>query len=117
MKASAWLVILALVKAIYAQTYGFWVTGLDDNLWEVCQALNLSEYEEIRELNSVGDVRSVDPGRTYMIPYTTAVAPATSSKDRSQFLYFNKQERTISLDRMVAAAEATTLPTQKLLPL
>lgn len=111
MKASAWLVILALVKVIYAQTYGFWVAGLDDNLWEVCQALNLSEYEEIRELNSVGDVRSVDPGRTYMIPYTTAVAPATSSKDRSQFLYLNKQER------MVAAAETTTLPTQKLLPL
>jgi hypothetical protein len=117
MKGSTWLVILALAKATYAQSYGLWIAGLNDNLWEVCQALNLSEYGEIRELNSVGDVRSVDAGRTYTIPYKTVVAPATWLKDSSQFLHLNKQERTISLDTIGAATEATTLPTQKVLAL
>ncbi|RTE68281.1 hypothetical protein BHE90_017342 [Fusarium euwallaceae] len=117
MKGSAWLILLALAEATHAQSYGLWIAGLNDDLWEVCHALNITGYGEIRQLNSLGDVRSIDVGRTYTVPYKSAIAPASWFKGDSQFLHMNKQERTTPLQTIGAATEATALPTQKVLAL
>lgn len=111
MKGSDWLILLALAEATHAQSYGLWIAGSNDDLWEVCHALNISGYEEIRQLNSLGDIRSVDVGRTYTVPYNSAITPASWFRGGSQFLHLNKQERTTPLQTIRATTEATALPT------